>query len=522
MSISKKKPASVPANTVTGSASLAQRVRSANRWRDQFNPLRGLTLARAVALGEAYFRGEMAELQWAYFWIEGTDPDLLALLECRFGRLLEMEYNIQSTEDADKKLAEDQRVFLQERFERIDNLYEAIEHLGMAAFRGFSHCEKWHDSAGVLTHLEIVDQWNVVRDGLVGGWKYNPDARVASFASLSADAEMPAENFLFRQVRRPINRIALLKFVRASLSDKDWDAFIEIYGIPSGVVVGPPNVPIDQAAVYQAAAQAVAEGGSGYLPHGSDYKTNDSPRGTEPFKTRLDHLSEKLVLAGTGGKLTMLTEAGSGTLAGGAHADVFAQIAAGEARRISEAINRQLVLPMLQEEFQGRKQVAYFKLAANEETDVGDIVEHITKLKTAGYVVEADEVSEKTGYTVTLAAPAEPKFDSSSNAGPFANRFRNRADHGRAAVFQANAAAQDLAAKRPVFAPLAKRLALIMSATDEASFSAAASTLRAESGRLYRDIIAAAPELAKPAEDAIGAALVSGFAEAAQAKKEGS
>ena len=51
-------------------------IKSANRWRDSFNPLRGLTMSRAVQLMEAAQRGVMADLQWLYgseLGIEATD-----------------------------------------------------------------------------------------------------------------------------------------------------------------------------------------------------------------------------------------------------------------------------------------------------------------------------------------------------------------------------------------------------------------------------------------------------------------
>ncbi|MBI5693657.1 MAG: DUF935 family protein [Verrucomicrobia bacterium] len=513
----KKRPSASAARLATrtdvppkaGGVSLSQRLRSANRWREQYNPLRGLTLARAVQLAEAYFRGEMADLQWTAFWIEQTDADLLALLECRFGRLLEMDWHIKTAEDADEALAGDQAEFLRERFDAIDNLYEAVEHLGMAAFRGFAHCEKW-TSGGVVTHLEIVDQWNVVRDGLAGPWKYNPEARSVGFRALPEANLMPPEGFLFRQVRRPINRIALFKFVRANLSEKDWDGFNEIYGIPGGVVIGPSNVPEGKEAEYEAAAQEIAEGGSGYLPNGSDYKPNSAPRGSQPFKERLDHLSEKLVLAGTGGKLTMLTESGSGTLAGGAHAEVFEQIAKGEARRISETFNRQLAQAWLGERFPGQPQVAYFELAANEEADVGEIVEHAAKLAQAGYQIDAGQVSEKTGYSVTLRQPA-------AEAAPAAGRpaVANRAAAiGRAALFQANAAHAISAAQLGALRPVLDRIAAV-EAAPPAEFEAALSRFRADLPALYADALRRSPEVAPAWEAVLGTALIDGFRAAA-------
>lgn len=508
-----KKPKPLAAS---GGVSLLQRLRSANRWRDQYNPLRGLTLARAVQLGEAYFRGEMADLQWTAFWIEQTDPDLLALIECRFGRLLEMDYHIKAAEDADETLAEEQQEFLRERFDAIDNLYEAVEHLGMAAFRGFAHCEKWI-SGGQLTHFEIVDQWNANRDGLTGPWKYNPEARAVTFRALPEANLMPPEAFLFRQVRRPINRIALFKFVRSNLSEKDWDGFNEIYGIPGGVVIGPTNVPEGKETEYETAAQEIAEGGSGYLPNGSDYKANTGPRGSQPFKERLDHLSEKLVLAGTGGKLTMLTEAGSGTLAGGAHADVFEQIAKAEARRISETFNKQLVQAWLEEQFPGQQPAAYFELAANEEADVGEIVEHVAKLSQAGYQVDADQVSEKTGYTITLK-PAAPLPEPGTGLPPVRNRA-SAAAAGRSALFAATAAQQISTAQLAAVRPLLERLAAL-DRMPEADFPAALAALKAELPGLYTAAMQRAPEAAAAWQAVIGTALIDGFGTAAQARPE--
>ena len=42
---------------------------------------------------------------------------------------------------------------------------------------------------------------------------------------------------------RPLDEIARIKYVRANLSQKDWDAFIELYGIPGWIVFMPPNTP---------------------------------------------------------------------------------------------------------------------------------------------------------------------------------------------------------------------------------------------------------------------------------------
>ncbi|MBI3885917.1 MAG: DUF935 family protein, partial [Opitutae bacterium] len=473
----------VTPSTASGSRTLAQKVAALSRFREQFNPLQALTLAKAVRLAGDYFRGDMADLQWTFFFIEQTDPDLMALLELRLGRLIEMDYNISAEEDADEKLADEQRQCLEEKFAAIDNLYDSIEHFGYAPFRGFAHCEKWI-SGGELTHLEIVDQWNVVRDGLVGEWKYNPSAKSTSFRALGDEQLMPQQNFIFRQVRRPINRIALYKFVRDNLANVDWDAFNAIFGIPSGVIIGPPDVPADREAEYESSANEIAEGGSGYLPHGSTYTQNKAPGGTNPFKERLDYLSQRLVLAGTSGKLTMLTEAGSGTLAGGAHSDVLDAVVAADARRISEVFNRQLVKPWLEAAFPGKPQLAYFGLAANEETDVSQIITDIKTLSDAGFQVDPQQASQKTGYTLTLKAAPLPgnaqQFPGQTPAGQqdgtvIANRrIVNRAGTaGREARFLAKSQANLTAADQVALKPAIERVAALDAITDDAEFAKA-------------------------------------------------
>src|ERR1051326_2453565 len=395
-------------------ATIGAQVARLNKWRDQFNPLRGITIARAVQLLETYRRGEMADLQWTYSFVEESDDDTFALVERRTSAILEMDWNIKVTPENkrranfDEKLAEDQAAALRETYDRIDNLYEAIEHMAMASFRGFAHCEKQSLKGNGIDHLEVVDQWNLVRDGFRGGWKYNPEARQTTFQALSGE-ELQMERFLYRQVNRHINRVALKKFLRTALGEKDWVAFIEIYGIPNGVVIMPANVAPEKAEEYKESATRISEGGSGALPAGSEYKPNDQPRGVNPFSSFLDYFTQKLILVGTGGLLTMLTQSGSGTLAGSAHSDTFKTLAKSEARKIGQSFCRDLDGEVLDQEFPGKPRLAYWELAAEEETDTREIVDEVLKLSQAGYQADPGEVGEKTGYTLTLKPAASAR-----------------------------------------------------------------------------------------------------------------
>ena len=210
--------------------------------------------------------------------------------------------------------------------------------------------------------------------------------------------------FIIREAPRPINRVALIAFIRKSLSQKDWDAFIEIFGLPGAVVIGPPGVPQGSETLYQTAAENVAKSASGYLPNGSSVEFSDAPRGSSPFREHLRYHEEQLILAGTGGLLTMLAQSGSGTLAGSAHQETFEIIAKAEALKLSEVFQKQFDAETLERLFPGQPRLAYFEIAANQETDVSTIVDHAAKLSQAGYRVQRDALAEKTGYDLELKA----------------------------------------------------------------------------------------------------------------------
>ena len=376
----------------TSSGRPGQIVTAANRWRENYNPLRGLVIRRVVELLELAQRGDTAYLQWTFRNSERRYPTLSALISRCEGPMLNFDWTIKikadlpkpegngtegtkGTNGADKpkvnpfeEMAKRQQATLRSAYERIDNLKAAIQHLHLAEFRGYAHLQKWRDEAGEVYHLEPLNQWCVCRDGLEGNWFWNPDSRSTSAPLQFLGKEfciggerLPGEDFIIRECPRPIDEIALVNFVRSNLCEKDWDGFIEVYGLPGGVVTMPPNVPQGKESEYETAAKNVAEGGSGAIPFGADYKANDGPRGVDPFTPRIKHLDEQLVLAGTGGKLTMLAESGSGTLAGGAHEDTFNEIADGRAQKISERFQRDFDLEVLERKHPGEPVLVYFK-----------------------------------------------------------------------------------------------------------------------------------------------------------------
>jgi phage gp29-like protein len=404
-------------STQVRSLTMAIHINAANKWRDLFNPLRGLTISRAVTYLEEGERGAYADLQWLYRFIEKRDATVRGGKRSLLSAITEMDWEVKTVEA--KRLppgftqadAEAQAVELRRAYDAVGNLKEALEFLGLAEFRGYAHLEMiegtvpgWLDGKPGITELRPVEQWYWCRDGRNGGWMYNAASRSGS---VKGD-EVDLTRFIVREIDDPINEIALIAFVRKQLSRKDWDGFIESFGIPSIFAVMPQNVPLGKEAEYQALAEQVVSDSRGSLPFGSSIESVDpGARGAAPFQQHLDALDKEIVMAITSGALTMLAASGTGTLAGGAHTETFMRVARALARRITETMQAQFDQRILTAKFPTQPALAYFEILANEEVDTGEIIKDVAGLKAAGFDVDPEQVAERTSYKVTLS-PVQP------------------------------------------------------------------------------------------------------------------
>lgn len=369
-----------------------------NRWRDAYNPLRGMSLPKLISLVEAGERGTYADLQWFYHYMERSDAMIHAVIQRRRAALLACDWDIRisADEDADKGLAAEQAAFLREAYDRVENFRDAVSFLFSGFFRGFAHLEKHISPSGLVTRLEPVEQWFWVREGLFDPWEYNLNA----VSGVNRGVPIDFENFLILE-STPINRMLAVLYLRKNLSQKDWDSFLEVYGIPSIFLVGPPNTPETKEAEYHAVAQEIMSNGRGYLPHGSDVKSVNGGGNKPPFLEHIDYIDRQITLAATGGLLTMLAESGSGTLAGNAHSDTFLQIARSDAALLSGLFQEQFDAPLLREYFPGQPLLAYFEFAPPAADEISRVVQDAVELAKAGVKIDFRELSEKTGYKLT-------------------------------------------------------------------------------------------------------------------------
>ena len=393
--------------------------------REQTNPLRSLTIQRAISIMEAAQRGDFCEMQWLYWFVEQTDPLLIALQERRYSRLAEMDWECKTIpkqrrrRSFDQVLADDQTAALAELYDRVDNLKDAIEHLASGTFRMFAHVNIQRDGAGDINHLEPLDQWNFLRAGMFGDWYWNPEANVTHWQSLPESNRLAPEDFIIRCAARHIDRPGLIKQIRKNLGEKDWSGFLEIYGIPTPVITMPPNATEAQKALYEAAGKAVSQGRAVALPNGSGVNFPGEVRGNAPFSEYLKWCDEQMVLAGTGGLLSMLSlPTGIGSGASDTHDAAFQSIAKAEAYRISELFQRQIDKPFLAQRFPGKPILAYFEISAQESVEPSSILDDAVRARNAGMQMDPEELSEMTGYTLTILRAIGEDPDAALNAEP--------------------------------------------------------------------------------------------------------
>ena len=366
-------------------------------YRDSTNPLRGLNMQRLVGLQESGERGEYADLQWFYYYMERSDAMIHSVIQRRRAALLSLDWDVRVvSQEQDNALAQEQADFLRMVYDNIDNFREAVSFLFTGFFRGFAHLEKHWSSGGLIERLEPVEQWFWVRDGLFGDWEYNAGAVSGHRRGTPIDPE----NFITLETPA-LDRILSVLYLRKNLSQTDWDAFLSVYGIPSIFLVGPPNADEAKQKEYQAVAEEILSNGRGFLPHDSDIKFVTGGGEKPPFHDLIKYLDEQITIAATGGLLTMLAAPGSGTLAGNAHQDSFLQIAKSDAVTLAGVLQNSIDVPLLAEFFPGQPPMAYFEFSPDQSEESSQIVKDAVDLKSAGLQVDPAELSEKTGYTLT-------------------------------------------------------------------------------------------------------------------------
>ncbi len=378
---------------------------------ERMDPLYGMSANEAQQIFNLARGGNYARLQFLYNEIERTDPTLLVCVSRRAAALSELDWKVtrsseRLTRGADEGLVREQVAFLEEAVAKIRNLPEAVEHLALASFRGFSHLSPVYEDARMtgVRRLDCLDGWNFCYDQRNGSWLWNPDA--SGFCEPTRDTAgleaIPPEELVSVTCRTAIDWPALMIFLRASVGERDWARFLETYGIPPVILTMPEFASEDEQSDFEKAAEAVYEGGNGVVPNGTQVSYASESRGTNPFTEFLEHQQKLVVLMATGGTLTSLAESGSGTLGGNAQMDVWRQIVRRDVRIIANALDKQLCEPLVRRAFPGEPVLAEFSFDTSP-----DRIQHAKKVlelaglaSSAGLEMDVDELSNECGFSL--------------------------------------------------------------------------------------------------------------------------
>jgi phage gp29-like protein len=498
---------------------------SHRRQREFYNPLRGLDLERAVRLLEEAERGRTADLQWLYRMVEKRDSTVKGLKLRRLTALQKLDWDIKIPSRLPRgmtpAMAQAQADSLRAMYDEIENLPAAIEHMALATFRGYAHLEKHYyanNPALPVIWLEPVEQWFMVRHPRTWEWVYDGSGQ----GNYSSGTLISPRHFVTRELDDPVNEIALIAYLRKNLSQKDWDAFVEDFGIPSIFGVLSQNTPPDQVKAWLEIMNKVTGNSRGALPPGSDIKSVAlGSQGDVPFKAHKEEQREEVVLAGTGGLLSMLTAAtGLNSEQAKVHEAAFDAIAAAEGLVISAIFQAQLDKPHLHREFPGQKQAAYFSLAAVEEESLDALGDLLTKLATAGLEADENQISEKTGLKLRRRVLPPATGYPVPGASPFANREPGALDRIREERFLVQSAARLTAAEQQTLAPLIERVVQLLELEDDAAFTAALDRLREDLPELEKQVLG--DEASRPLESAFEDILATAFANGVSARGDAS
>ena len=537
-----------PASPAGGGNTVEDMIRKSNFWRDNYNPLRSLTIARLMAIFEQAERGAFAELQLTLRKAEKRFPVLKGFIEKLLSSIEELEWNVKIMdplpEGATPEMAKAQCCFLKRKYQLLQRFQATLGQIALADVRGYCVLQKrrYRDGGpndGAVSELYWLEPWCFSRDGYYGDFFYNENSLFGvglgtCVSSLGEEnriggAELPRGEFVIREVNSPLYEIALIAMVNWLMARKDYSAFVEIFGLPNSVVIMPPGIPAGKEAEYQAAAEKVAQGISGALPNGSDVKfPGQGTRGEDPFTKYCDAQEKDVVLAGTGGHLTMLSQpTGIGKGASEEHDGAWQTIATNKARRVNETLQRDFDAPELAAEFPDQPVCVYFELAVKDTEDVSQLMDTVVKAESVGLQTDATEISERSGLKLTRAEkpggengglkredgedPEDPALDPEPEKTP-EDKITNRAtepatSNPQLATTLATAVAEDL---RPYLAAVAEQAARIAEISDPALRKQKTEELFSELQSLQADILVA-PKSAGVLAKAISQGLMDGM-----------
>jgi phage gp29-like protein len=400
-------PARVPERPV--------RVDAAHSWLERTNPLVGLSIRTAQNIFDCARAGDTQRLHGIFQEIEAANPILFTCIDRRQSAIAGFRLKVSALPSAEGALADEQKDAVETFLAGIENFTETLEHLDTAFFRGFALAQPIWEENGSVREIALHNSWEfLVHDGVL---YHNPECDGFTRSAVPcADAGL-----IGVQRRRAIDYPALSIHIRHAVSERDWGRFLERYALPKPAVTMAPNATNAQRGDYLTAARAVENGQVSVWPSGSSITDfAGGSRGTDPFKDFIEHQEKLVVLLATGGTLTSLAQADTGSLAGGAQMKVWQEIVLRDADVLSQAVMRSLIKPFLAQTFGARPCSVAFELDFPEERSAQDAANVAATLHQAGWRVDQGELEKAVGFTLEReeTAPQPQAFAKAKSSPP--------------------------------------------------------------------------------------------------------
>ena len=393
-------------------AGLKHRRKAEMAWLEKTNPLAGMSIREAQAIFDAARAGNTQRLHWMFQEIEAANPVLMTCVERRVSALSGFRPSVTARPAADQTLAGEQQDAISRFIDGIENFTDALEHLDLAFFRGFGYIQPIYEADGTVKRIELPDSWLfLAKDGEL---YYNP---VCDGMSRNAEPVTPEAKLVGVRRRRAIDYPALSIHIRQAVGDTDWGRFLERIALPKPAVIMAPTASDKEKDKYVEAAERVEDGQVSVWPNGSaltDFMGGS--RGQDPFSAFIRHQEEKIVLLSTGGTLTSLAQADTGTLAGGAQMDVWREIVRKDAAVVAQAVNA-MCREYLARAFPGQGVAVDFTFDTGKKLTAQEAANVAATLKQSGWLVNRDELEKATGFTLEKAPETPPQAPFN---GPFA------------------------------------------------------------------------------------------------------
>ena len=405
--VAKAAPARVPDRKVALDA--------AHCWLERTNPVAGLSIRTAQNIFDAARSGDTQRLHWLFQEIESANPILFTCIERRQSAVAGFQLKVSALPSMDGSLADEQKDAVESFIAGIENFTELLEHLETAFFRGFALAQPIWEADSTVREIALHNSWEfLVHDGAT---YHNPECDGWSQHCVPcADAGL-----IGIQRRRAIDYPALSVHIRHAVSERDWGRLLERYALPKPAVTMAPNATNEQRNDYLVAARAVENGQVSVWPNGTNITDfAGGSRGTDPFTGFIEHQEKLIVLLATGGTLTSLAQADTGSLAGGAQMKVWQEIVRRDAGVLAQAVKRSLLKPYLERTFGARPCAVDFALDFPEERSAQDAANVAATLRQAGWRVDQGELEKAVGFTLEREeiAPGPQAFAKAKAANP--------------------------------------------------------------------------------------------------------